>query len=74
MSLHGSINVNTRAVGWWTARRVTNARSNTYECCVDWTGVNGTRQRHTFDLTHNYDDGAVVLAAKVLAYAAGLDD
>lgn len=75
MSLHGSINVGDNAVGAWVARRTTYHRltTNTYECDVQWFTPNGIPLRHTFTLNHDYDDGAMVLAAKVLAHVAGLD-
>lgn len=74
MSLHGTIEVNGQAVGWWTARRTEplepHRQRYDYECCVDWTAVNLTRQRDTFVVQHDYTHGAVALAARVLGEAA----
>lgn len=71
MSLHGPIQVNGDVIGRWVARRTTPHLdpdgTAIYECEVvmaPWLDVT------IFNLKHRYDDGAVVLAAKVLTQAA----
>lgn len=71
MTLHGSIQVNGDVIGRWAARRTTIHTdpdgTALYECEVvmaPWVDVT------TFDVRHRYDDGALTLAAKVLAHAA----
>lgn len=75
MALHGDVAINGVLLGVWQARRtedLQHGRSTyTYDCQVDWTARNGTRQRSTFTLTHDYDQGAFALAAKVLSEVAG---
>lgn len=68
MSLHGSIEVNNQRVGYWQAQRVVTGEPNVYNCEVN--RVTGSPATHHFQIEHRYEDGAIVLAAKVLAYAA----
>lgn len=65
MSLHGRIEVNGLMIGGWSATRLraVNPRgANVYKwrCVLNGITASGT-------LSHRYDEGAVVLAAKVLA-------
>lgn len=70
MALHGEICVNQKVIGTWMARRMESLRGMTgthrYEYEV-W--VNGAEVA-AGELEHRYSDGAVVLAALVLAKAA----
>ena len=71
MSLHGTIEINNRIIGGWTAQRITNDHApvidddltSTYKCEV-YTTHGPTRR---FEVEHRYGDGAVVLAALVLS-------
>ena len=68
MALHGGINVNQELIGWWTATRKEDTcpphEVYRYECTVL---ING--DKHEFDVVHAYVDGALALAAAVLARA-----
>jgi len=70
MSLHGSALVNGRSIGVdWSAQRVIGSPNLNdgiceYDCEVRYRGA-----VHHFRIEHRYDDGALVLASKVLAYA-----
>lgn len=68
MSLHGPIMVNAQVIGMWSARRVLTAEPNVYQCEVE--RFEGSPRSHHFTIEHHYDDGAIVLAAKVLGYVA----
>lgn len=86
MALRGPIQVNGFEVGRWVAQRTVTAVDgvNTYECGVAWTPEEQQRvfgagqtphpERVEFTLTHDYRDGAVALAAKVLTRAIELRD
>lgn len=71
MALHGEVKVNGRAVAWWQAVRVNGGTQpddiNRYACAVQRTGS----PRWAGTVEHRYGDGAVALAAAVLA-AAGV--
>lgn len=75
MALHGDIRINGHELFTWAARRidVVTTEVNDYE--VDLYKPSGDGIKNTI-LSHRYDDGALVLAAKVLAWAAtpGGDD
>ena len=68
MTLHGDISVNHQRIGWWDAQRITTSPDglHTYR----WR-AKGDHGQLTGTLTHRYDEGAVVLASKVLAAYAG---
>lgn len=63
MSLHGDISVNGEPIGWWTAQRIATSpdQVHTYRwrAEADHGLLTGT-------LTHQYRDGAALLAALVL--------
>lgn len=66
IALHGEIKVNGQVIGRWTAQRILTRQSgrHTYR----WEAYD--KGRHTTgDLDHNYDDGAIALAVKVLRAA-----
>lgn len=67
MALHGSIKVNHNQIGYWVARRTEEItdpnRYMTYECSLQ-VGVDPPKE---FNVQHLPRDGAVRLAAKVLA-------
>lgn len=79
MSLHGTIEINGSVIGAWSARRIIGSTDrdavNTYDCEVaaDQMG-GGVLHVDRFHLQHRYGDGAVALAAKVLARANLSDD
>ena len=66
MALHGSIEVNHQRIGYWSVRRIMTSPSGNHT--YRW---EAWRDGHhvTGDLRHRYDDGAMLLAAKVLAFA-----
>lgn len=70
LMLHGEIKVNHREVGYWQAVRLDGLKltqqTSNYRCNVTRRLIHGGYQRCDFNLTHRYDDGAAVLAAKVL--------
>lgn len=68
MALHGEIKVNGETVGRWSAQRVLTRKSgwHTYR----WEACDPDGHHVTGDLIHDYDDGAVALAAQVLREAA----
>lgn len=80
MSLHGEIKVNGHEIGRWNARRKEHPPQevNTYEVVVlysepgDVPGLDGRSHTVRGEIQHNFGDGAVTLAAKVLAWAAPL--
>ena len=63
MTLHGDISVNHQRIGWWTAQRIATSpdQVHTYRwrAEADHGLLTGT-------LTHQYRDGAALLAALVL--------
>lgn len=66
MALHGSIEVNHQRIGYWSVRRIMTCPSGNHT--YRW---EAWRDGHhvTGDLRHRYDDGAMLLAAKVLRLA-----
>lgn len=76
MALHGDISVNGEVIGRWQARRRTLSvnpdGTAEYDCVASMYADNPPRAR-TCRLTHRYDDGAMVLAAKVLTALTGAD-
>lgn len=72
MALHGPIQVNGQTIGSWQARRRTIAidadGAADYDCAVVMYADDPPRVA-VFQLRHRYDDGALALAAKVLAQA-----
>lgn len=70
MALHGLIQVNGETIGGWSA--VCRDRAfGEYECDVQMKpSPTRAAMRETFIIHHAYDDGALVLASKVLAEAA----
>lgn len=70
MAAHGTFEVNGWKLGYWAAvRRATEEQQpvNVYDCEVVVYEKSGEPMRSTFEVEHNYEDGIVVLAAKVLA-------
>lgn len=83
MSLHGDISINGRELWTWEARRVTGTtlgrnlyRVSLYERLVDFSLVPNPatvmKEVASTDLYHVYEDGGIVLAAKVLEWAASV--
>lgn len=76
MALHGDISVNGEVIGRWQARRLTvhldPDGTAEYDCAATVYADNPPRAR-TCRLTHRYDDGAMVLATKVLTALTGDD-
>lgn len=77
MALHGEVKVNRDVVAWWSATRVRGGTNpddiNHYQCEV---GRAPTRQGLVWSIwhgtvEHRYGDGAIGLAAAVLAAATG---
>ena len=67
MALHGDIGVNHHIIGTWSAQNAgVRMDSGIYRCHVVYTDRGGWEHERRFFLMHNYDDGALVLAAKVL--------
>ena len=74
MSLHGTVAINGWTLMHWSARRIKNGKNgkNTYDCKVSLTATAGGDYYETipdtwqFTLKHKYEEGASVLAAKVL--------
>lgn len=71
MSLHGTIEVNRERIGWWFAQRISGGDQpddvNTYEVSVHTGRLGDAMTNWRGTVEHRYGDGAVVLAAKVLA-------
>jgi len=66
--LHGKIEVNSIAVGYWEAVRTTAVFDgmNHYECQLFYRNNEGHPLHAKFDITHYEKNGAVALAAIVL--------
>lgn len=64
MSLHGSIRVNFKTIGYWQAQRTSSVVSevNAYDWEMELNGKSAWGVLH-----HRYRDGAAVLAQKVFA-------
>jgi|OpeIllAssembly_1097287.scaffolds.fasta_scaffold38905_5 hypothetical protein len=70
MSLHGEICVNHRVIGTWMARRMENLAGMTATHRYEYEVWMGEDKVAAGELEHRYSDGAVALAAMVLARAA----
>lgn len=73
MALHGSIEINGDQLGVWQARRLTKLRGTDAVHDYEWRVIARQGFDRTGVLSHRYSDGAVKLAALVLA-AAVADD
>jgi hypothetical protein len=69
MALHGDICMNKGVLFEWSARRLDSVITETNDYEVDLWDPNGDGVKHVI-ISHRYDDGALALAAKVLAWAA----
>lgn len=74
MALHGPIKVNHKIIGYWSAQRIVTADPNVYRCAVTGEPEVGPPLDVTFDIEHRHEDGALALAAKVLARATAVTD
>lgn len=70
MALHGTVEINGDTLWTWSARRLSRLPESENEYEVSLYAPNGESVKDG-TLSHVYDDGAVVLAAKVLAWASG---
>ncbi len=77
MTLHGDIRVNGHAIASWSAMRVDDGPGPLHEYDVEVServmvdhNLYASGPSRTTRLTHHYDDGALGLAAKVLAWAS----
>lgn len=75
MALHGDISINGHRIATWSARRLyplMDDGEHDYEVKVIWDSPDGGQAASGagFWITHAYRDGAIALAAKVLAEAA----
>lgn len=77
MALHGPIGITlieggNKVIGYWDARRTVDLhdqdQTSIYACEVM---LNDEAQK--FEVEHQYSDGALVLLAKVIAKAAGME-
>jgi hypothetical protein len=71
--LHGEIKVNGHEIGRWSARRLVHPPSpgaNEYEIEVTYVDPEGREWGYRDTLWHNFGDGAITLAAEVLALVA----
>lgn len=68
MALHGTVEVNRETLYEWSAKRTTPTPNgvNVYECAL----YDRLSTIATTTVEHDYDDGALALAARVLAWAA----
>jgi len=74
MSLHGNIQVNHRPLWEWAARNTTGnpTGSNDYDVILFKRPSPFSKEPVARTvITHEHEDGALVLASKVLAWAAG---
>ena len=71
MALHGDISVNGAPLIQWSAQRkqAVPREVNDYQVSVVDYREKPARERRTL-ISHRYDDGAAVLAAKVLAWVS----
>lgn len=72
MALHGDIRVNGTMLGVWSAQRREQLEQRPhltfrYDCEAMWVGHD---RKIVFSMVHRYEEGATVLAAKVLTRAA----
>lgn len=73
MALYGEIKVNNQTVGWWSAVRGQPHGEHHFRYGCEVERIN-PHDRCSFDVVHDYRDGAVVLAAKVLTAAGAVLD
>lgn len=78
MALHGALAVNSVIIGGWQARRMEPLKPDrdlyTYACQIDrFASPSEPGSRFTFTVQHYYSQGAIALAARVLAKAAEWD-
>lgn len=76
MALHGTVQVNHRPLYEWVARNTTGnpTGSNDYDVILyDGDPFATTEPAARTVIAHEREDGAMVLAAKVLAWAAGMN-
>lgn len=66
MTLHGTIEVNHQRIGYWYVQRIVTSQDGNHTYRWD---ARLHKRRVTGDLQHRYDDGAMVLASKVLTAA-----
>lgn len=67
MSLHGDIKINNHVIGEWVAQNAgIHMDTGIYRCWVVYTDQRGYTNERRFFTQHNYDDGALVLGAKVM--------
>lgn len=73
MTLHGDIRVNEHKIATWKASRgeklLDKRSTHTYAVAVFYTNESGTPMIAEFTLDHNYQDGALILAGKILTEA-----
>lgn len=70
MALHGEIKVNGVVIGEWSAvRRGKTEEVNRYDCKVWYIDTEHRRMNAKFAVTHKPQDGALVLASRVLLRA-----
>ena len=78
MAFHGRVQDGDDVVGWWRCYPKPGLLHRTiggeqeYDCLVEEYGQHGVSLKHEFTISHKPDDGTMVLAAKVMAYSAGL--
>jgi len=73
MALHGDICLNKGVMYVWAARRLDNVTTEVNDYEVDLYKPNGDGIKNTI-ISHAHDDGALALAAKVLAWAAATEE
>lgn len=71
MALHGTIRVDGLVIGYWGARRKEHPPEavNTYEVECEFSDINGVHHHKKGEITHEFGDGALVLASEVLRWA-----
>lgn len=72
MALHGTVEINGHVLYDWSARRASDKLNKVNDYHVVLTDMKGWSASTVgvTTLTHAYDDGALALAAKVLAWAS----
>lgn len=69
MALHGEIKINYNEIAKWEAVRAGTMGKDSvyiYRCTVNYTDMRGYSHRRRFFVAHNFFDGAVALAGKVM--------
>lgn len=69
MALHGPIMVNSTVIGQWSAQRIVTAEPNVYRCAVAVAREGKYPLTDEFEVEHDYKEGALALAVKVLTRA-----